>query len=267
MDSDELKQKEIIKLRELKREVKETADDLERLREAREEIGKELKDLTHYQGKSKKEYQSETSKHLKLGKKIELSQGELRKLEGGKKTLLEQLDGKLLEKTKELNHFKNSKRDFVNKLKNQEKELQQKDKELEQRITESSNKDIELIKREESLKKGLDSVQGREEGIDVSKALLKLTEHRIRHDRGIVDEMLDRTERIKQEKEQELEKQLNLTKTLENKIKILDLRTEAQNKREAPVKRREEELDKREIKLADDRQALQRAIVEKLMGQ
>jgi len=262
MDTDELKQKELIRLEEIKREIREVTRDLEQLNKSRKKIGQELKELSSYQEKSKKQYQKDLLVQSDFKKEIEKTQENLHKLENQRKEIIKKLNGEILEKTKELNNFKNSKKDFISELKRQEKELEQRAQNLEQRAVDLSNEQAELRKKEELLKNGLISAKEREKIVNDLQARLNRLQGQIQRQARVVEGNLTKIEQIKQGKEQELKKQQELTKSLENKLKIFELKIEAQDRREAPVRKLEQELKKKELKLIDDRQSLQRAWAE-----
>jgi len=259
---DELKQREIVRLAELKRGISETARDLERFNKSKEEIGEELKELAFYRDKNKKQYQKELLIRQELEKEIEKIQNNLHKLETQRKEIIEQLDEETLEKIKNLNNFKNSKKDFISELKRQEKELQRKQGEIEQQAGKLSREQTRLAEKENLLENGLISAQEREKVANGLKVKLNRLQKQIEQEKRVIDTNQNRTEHIKQEKEQELKKQQEITKSLENKLKIFELKIEAQDRREAPVRKLEQELKKKELKLIDDRQSLQRAWAE-----
>ena len=259
---DELKQKELIELRKIKREIREVTKDLEHLNKSREKIGQELKELSSYRDKNKKQYQKELLIKRELENEIEKIQNNLHKLETQRKEIIEQLDEETLEKIKNLNNFKNSKKDFVRRLKNQEKELQRKQGEIEQQAIKLSREQTRLAEKENLLENGLISAQKREKVANDLQAQLNRLQGQIQCQARTTKENLDKTGQIRQEKEQELKKQQEITKSLENKLKILNLKIEAQDRREAPIRKLEQELKKKELKLIDDRQSLQRAWAE-----
>lgn len=249
-------------IQDLKREIQELKRDIEQLERIKTETANKIKDLGAYKDRIKKEYKGEVIQQSKIIKKNELSQDNLQELEDKKGLLVEQLNKEILVKTRELNTFKNSKKDFVNKLKNQEKKLRQNIKELEQKTTEVSKLQEGIEKREKLLKNEIIRVKKEEEVVKGLEARLDLTRGQIQRNLRGVEDRLGEIEEIKAKKEQELQKQLNITKTLENKSNILDLKIEAQNKRELPIRRLEVELKEKEIKLLDDRNSLNRAWAE-----
>jgi len=78
---DELKQRELIKIWQLKREIKEATKDLEQLNESKEKIGKELKELKIYQDRINKKHQKDLLLEKSLEKKIEEIKNNLHKWE------------------------------------------------------------------------------------------------------------------------------------------------------------------------------------------
>ena len=259
---DELRQERVIEDRELDRKLEEKRRDLDKFENLGEELSKESTEIKHYQDRARKEYQDSIKAQKKLETEIEATRKVLKNLGVQKKAMVKDLEDEISEKQKELNRFKGAKKEFIQSLKSQEKELQSQEKEIEKQTALLSEQEKELQKREELLKNSLISLQEKDKEVKYQKASQDAAEAQISKLRGQVEDTLRKAEEKRQEKEQELQKQLKLTKSLGNKEKILNLKIEAQDKREAPVRRREEDFVRREKKLLDDRNTLSRAWTE-----
>ena len=264
MDLDALQQQRFIKLRQLKQEIDVATKGLEQFNVSKEKIGEELKELGAYKEKQKQQYGRELIIKQGLEKDTETTRTNLSKLKTQSKDIIKRLDDEILAKTATLNSFKDSKKHFVKSLEVRETNLQQDGEALKQQSVELSNADAVLKEKEKLAENGLVSAQKREEVAKDLQDHLSRTQGHTERQNVAVKTKLSNIERIEQEKEQELEKQQKITEESEDQNKILKLKTEAQDRREAPLRRFEKELKIREAKLLDDRNALNRAIAEKL---
>ena len=255
---DELRQERVIESRELDRELEEKRRDLENFKNLREDLSKELIEIKHYQERIRKEYQGSIEVQKRLETEIEATRELLKDLEVRKESMVKDLENKVAEKQKELNRFKGTKKDFIQSLKNQKKELEVGILQASRQTLLLSEEMEKVVLKEELLKNDRLSLQKREKEVISQKTRQDATEGKISKLRGQAEDTLRKAEAKRREKEQELQKQLKLTKSLGNKEKILNLKIEAQDKREAPVRRREEDFVRREKKLLDDRATLQR---------
>ena len=221
----------------------------------RQRLFQEQRDIVEGQSKQLKIYQKEMDRdRQEIKDKLSIA------------TQAEQEQTKELSKQESITRVLNSqKKRFNLEIKNQKEETEQiksTDRILQQQIKILSNTRQKLKEKEKLAENGLILAQKREEVAKNLQVKLSRTQGQTECQAMVTETKLSNIKQIEQETEQELEKQRKATNELRNQNKVLKLKTEAAEKREKPIRRLEDRLKQFEIKLLDDRQALQRAWTE-----
>ena len=249
---DSIKQLRIVEIRELDREIVEKKRELDGFGDAKGEISRELETLKVYKDKTEKELKELSVSQRRAIKQVEKAGDDSAKLHKENLKVSEEVNREYSKKRKEINDFKDSKKDFIKGLEGREEGLKKREQDIILKLTQASNIKKELEEREVELQDSIKQLKKQQDGMGHERVQIDTMKGEVRRQKVVSEANLQRTDEIKQEKEQGLKRQKELINSLEIKEKALNLKTRTQD-------RREEDLDQKEAKYTDGYNKLTKA--------
>jgi hypothetical protein len=244
------------------KEIKENKAEIVKLNNVRGEIVKDLKALKEQRKNNERENKNAmTTKNKIISDSIKLEAG-IEKLKTDKNIIVKEIDQNYKAELSKKNKLIKSKRHFVKRLNNKDKELKKTSGDLKRLQSILSEKSRLLEEKDARLKNYALMLKNAKKVVRVEKEQIASIRGIIRGQKRKAGANLESIKKIESGKKLNLEKQLKLTEILGNKEKMLNAEIEIQNKRKKFLEEETLRLKQFEIKLLDDRSALQQAWTE-----
>lgn len=197
---------------------------------------KEINEIKYYRDKIQKEYQESIQLKAELDQQTEKARKSLEELDKMKGIVLGKLDIEYQEKLRELEDFKDNKKEFIEKLREREIEINNQTKKLESEFQQIQGWKEKKLEEEKKIQEVSEQLQDKIVDFDRKTKDVDIVLYEIKQSQDQTRKELAKAKDLAEKAEEQFQEQQRITKELETKRKLLDLKVEAKKKSKGALK-------------------------------